>query len=211
MPGMLVAVARPAGRNVPEPPERRLAVGLARRYLRAAHGWRSRKADCKSAPVRLRGQWDRAVKVRFCAVKSCAVSNRNCIAAMRGGEQRNENDQSVTQVVPEDSRGELDSVGVDGRVFERKTKPAKRAIGASQIAGQPGGPRTWHRWLETEWSAVPRPKSGRPAGDKRCSWPQGPKNRPAGVRASVVAKKRVTTVEPRDAGKWMRDGRERRE
>jgi hypothetical protein len=163
-----------------------------------------------AALVRLRGQWDRAVEVRFCAVKSRAVSNRNCVAAMRGGEQRNENDQSVTQVVPKDSRRELDSVGVDGRVFERKTKPAKRAIGASQIAGQPGRPRSWHRWLETEWSAVPRPKSGRPAGDKRCSWQQCPKNRPAGDRASVVAKKRVTTVEPRDAGKWMRDGRERR-
>jgi hypothetical protein len=77
-------------------------------------------------------------------VKNRAVSNRNCVAAMRGGEQRNENDQSVTQVVQEDSRRELDSVGVDGRVFERKTKPAKRAIGASQIAGQPGGPRSLH-------------------------------------------------------------------
>ena len=83
----------------------------------------------KSALVRLRGQWDRAVEVRFYVVKSRVVSNRNCVAAMRGGEQRNENDQSVTQVVPEDSRRELDSVGVDGRVFERKTKPAKRAIG----------------------------------------------------------------------------------
>ena len=29
----------------------------------------------------------------------------------------------------------------------------------------------------------------------------GPKSRPGEVRASVVAKKRVTTVEPRDAGK----------
>ena len=27
---------------------------------------------------------------------------------------------------------------------------------------------------------------------------------PAGVRASVVARKRVTSVEPRDAGKWKR-------
>jgi len=79
--------------------------------------------------VRLRGQWDRAVEVRFCAVKSRAVSNRNCAAAMRGGEQRNENDQSVTQVALVGRRRELDSVGVDGRVFERKTKPAKRAIG----------------------------------------------------------------------------------
>ena len=48
---------------------------------------------------------------------------------MRGGEQRNENDQSVTQVALVGRRRELDSVGVDGRVFERKTKPAKRAIG----------------------------------------------------------------------------------
>jgi hypothetical protein len=160
----------------------------------------------KAALVRLRGQWDRAVEVRFCAVKSRAVSNRNCVAAMRGGEQRNENDQSVTQVVPKDSRRELDSVGVDGRVFERKTKPAKRAIGVSRIAGQPGGPRSWHRWLETEWSAVPVPKSGRPAGAKRSSWQQCPKNRPAGVRASVVAKKRVTTVEQRDAGRWKCEG-----
>ena len=30
-----------------------------------------------------------------------------------------------------------------------------------------------------------------------------------GVRASVGAAKRVTTVEPRDAGKWMRNGTER--
>jgi hypothetical protein len=34
----------------------------------------------------------------------------------------------------------------------------------------------------------------------------GPKSRPAEVRASVVAVKRVTTVEPRDAGKWKREG-----
>ena len=39
---------------------------------------------------------------------------------------------------------------------------------------------------------------------------ESPKNRPAGVRASVVAAKRVMTVERRDAGKWMRDETERR-
>jgi hypothetical protein len=38
----------------------------------------------------------------------------------------------------------------------------------------------------------------------------GPKSRPAGVRASVVARKRLTPVEPRDVGKWMRYGTERR-
>jgi hypothetical protein len=66
--------------------------------------------------VRLRRQEDGAVEVRFCAVKNRAVSNRNCVAAMRGGEQRNENDQSVTQVVRMGCRRELDSVGVSGRV-----------------------------------------------------------------------------------------------
>ena len=66
--------------------------------------------------VRLRRQADGAVEVRFCAVKNRAVSNRNCVAAMRGGEQRNENDQSVTQDVRKDSRRELDAVGVGGRV-----------------------------------------------------------------------------------------------
>ena len=49
-----------------------------------------------AAVVRLRRQEDGAVEVCFCAVTNRAVSNRNCVAAMRGGEQRRENDQSVT-------------------------------------------------------------------------------------------------------------------
>jgi len=98
--------------------------------------------------VRLRGQWDRAVEVRFCAVKSRAVSNRNCVAVMRGGEQRNENDQSVTQAVRLDGRRELDSVGVCGRVCERKTKPDV----AGKTRWHPGRSRATRRWLETEWS-----------------------------------------------------------
>jgi len=69
------------------------------------------------------------VKVRLCAVMNRAVSNRNCVAAMRGGEQRNENDQSVTQASRVGSRRELDLVGVVGRVCWIKTKPVKRAIG----------------------------------------------------------------------------------
>jgi hypothetical protein len=56
-----------------------------------------------------------------------------------------------------------------------------------------------------------------PAGIRETRWGQavfmaesGPKSRPAGVRASVVARKRVTTVERRDAGKWMDNESERR-
>ena len=84
----------------------------------------------KPDPVRLRRREDGAVEVRFHAAKSRAVSNRNCVAARRGGEHRNENDQSVTQTVRKDGRRELDSVGVDGRVCWKKTKPVERTIGA---------------------------------------------------------------------------------
>jgi hypothetical protein len=51
---------------------------------------------------------------------------------MRGGEQRNENDQSVTQTARVGRRRELDSVGVDGRAFERKAKPVR--AGANPLA-----------------------------------------------------------------------------
>src|ERR1035441_3579848 len=50
-----------------------------------------------------------------------------------------------------------------------------------------------------------RSKQGDLSGVTRRSWPQGPKNRPTGVRASVVARKRVTSVEPRDAGRWKEE------
>ena len=86
-------------------------------------------AERGAALVRLRRREDGAVEVRSCAVKNRAASNRNCVAARRGGEQRNENDQSVTQAARVDRRRELDSVGVDGRACERVAKPVKRAIG----------------------------------------------------------------------------------
>src|SRR5712664_4801914 len=52
------------------------------------------------AQVRLRRRWVGAVEVRSHAVENRVVSNRNCVAATRGGEQWNENDQSVTNVLP---------------------------------------------------------------------------------------------------------------
>ena len=48
-------------------------------------------------------------------------------------------------------------------------------------------------------------KQGDLLGSTRCSWPRGPKSRSTGVRASIVAMKRVTSVEPRDAGKWKKE------
>ena len=147
------------------PPERRSVTGL---YLTiVAHGcflpvlrkW-TRKAGCKPALVRLRRRGDRTVGVRFCAVKSRAVSNRNCVAAMRGGEQRGENDQSVTQTVRADGCRELDSVGEVGRVCECKTKPV--AAGKTRHSRDcPGRPADG--WSRNGWKSL-RNNQGDPAG-----------------------------------------------
>ena len=134
-------------------------------------------------------------------MKSRAVSNRNCVAAMRGGEQRNENDQSVTQAARVGRRRELDSVGVDGRVCERKTKPVERAISEEpnrRTSGQ----------TPDDTQMVGDGMVGSPSAEtretRRC-WRVRRANSPqtwlAGVRASVVAKKRVTTVERRERRK----------
>ena len=66
------------------------------------------------------------MEVRFCAVKNRVVSNRNCVAAMRGGEQRGENDQSVTQTTRVGRRRELDSDGVGGRAYWRVRRSLSR-------------------------------------------------------------------------------------
>lgn len=89
-----------------------------------------------AALVRLRRQPDRAVQVRSCAVKNRAVSNRNCVAARRGGEQRNENDQSVTQEAPRGASAVnsirsawVDESAREGRSRSRRANPAgRRAI-----------------------------------------------------------------------------------
>jgi hypothetical protein len=152
------------------------------------------------------------VKVRLCAVKNGAVSNRNCVAAMRGGEQRNENDQSVTQVAQDGSRCELDSVGVDGRVCERKTKPATRAIGGELNRRATGQTPVVAPMVGDGMVGSPRAETRETRQCWRERWANSSRSWLAGVRASVVAEKRVTTVEPRDAGRWkcdeQKDGKE---
>ena len=85
---------------------------LLRAHLAAGSG------EGDGAGVRLSGRGDRTVRVRLLAAKSREVSNRNRVAERRGGEQRNEKDQTVTQGCREAVRRELDSVGVGGRAFE---------------------------------------------------------------------------------------------
>ncbi len=98
------------GRVVMETTEFDLQISTPVWMLSAAEERRQR-----AALVRLKGRGNWAVEVRSRAVRNRAVSNRNCVVATRGGEQRNENDQSVTQVARVGGRRELDSVGVAGR------------------------------------------------------------------------------------------------
>ena len=148
--------------------------------------------------MRLGRRWDRAVEVRLCAMRNRAVSNRNCVVATRGGEPQNENDQSVTQDGLRAIRRELDSVGVVGRVCERKTKPVARAIGGElkrRTAGRsPNDTLMVGDGMAGSPNAVTRET-------RRCWWAKrahSPRAWLAGVSASIVAEKRVTTVERRE-------------
>ena len=75
----------------------------------------------------------------------------------------------------------------------------KETVSESKAATSPSG-----GWRQNGRKCK-RGKQGDLSGTTRRSWPQSPKNRPTGVRASVVAKKRVTSVEPRDAGRWKEE------
>ena len=110
-------------------------------------------------------------------------------------------------------RSELDSVGVDGRAFERVAKPVKRAIGGKLNRRTAGRSPDVAPMVGDGMAGSPCDRNqGDPPGAKTAFMARrGPKNCPAGVRVSMVAKKRVMTVERRDAGKWMRNGTERRE
>ena len=47
----------------------------------------------------------------------------------------------------------------------------------------------WGGWGQKGWKCG-RDKQGDPSRPERSSWPQGPKSRPVGVRAFIVAEKR---------------------
>ena len=89
------------------------------------------------------------------------------------------------------------SLAVAGEAGQRDNERVlKETVNERKAATSPSG-----GWRQNGRKCK-RGKPGDLSGATRRSWPQGPKNRPPGVRASVVAEKRVTSVEPRDAGKW---------
>ena len=133
--------------------------------------------------MRLRWRLVEVVKVRFHAVKNREVSNRNCVVETRGGEQRNENGQSVTTSVVMGGQGELDSVGDGGRANERMAKPV--AEGKTLWHGESGleqSPATFPHGADG-WRQNGRKPKRRNQGDQTGShgvqaWGTKPKSRP---------------------------------
>jgi hypothetical protein len=104
----------------------------------------------------------------------------------------------VRPVAPAFRKGK--SLAVAGGAGQRDNERVlKETVSERKAATSPSG-----GWRQNGRKCK-RGKQGDLSGATRRSWPQGPKNRPAGVRASVVAKKRVTSVEPRDAGRWKEE------
>ena len=103
--------------------------------------------------VRLRAHWNSRVRVPDLADTVGPVAERNCIGAKPpGGEQREANDQSVTQSAETGGHRELDSVGGSGESARARRSPNEIELPAL---------REWtrlaenRRWLETGWWEVP--------------------------------------------------------
>ena len=150
------------------------------------------------------------------------VTEGYCVVATQGGELPEVNCQSVTE--PLQSRGKVNSIQqADGtspsgrsevrgaaqaseRGFLREQeRPATQRARAEETEGREEGPRR-HRSVSGDRMAGSVGELSRETHwGQTVFMAQGPKSRPMGVRASVVAKKRLTSVEPRDAGKWNRE------
>ena len=85
----------------------------------------------------------------------------NCDAAMRGGEQRNEKDQSVTQLVRMDRRRELDSVGVVGRGQIAASDPCRLHRASTNYL------RRRPKWTNYFWKCLPWRSAGPRFGVKK--------------------------------------------
>jgi hypothetical protein len=104
----------------------------------------------------------------------------------------------VRPVAPASHNGK--SLAVAGGAGQRDNERVlKETVSKRKAATSPSG-----GWRQNGRKCK-RGKQGDLSGTTRRSWPPGPKNRPTGVRASVVAKKHVTSVEPRDAGRWKEE------
>lgn len=144
-----------------------------------------------------------------------------CVVVTRGGELPEVNCQSVTKLMQKQRQREL-SKQVDGMRLsgQREIRAAAQALPEDSCASKKGQRRS-ERVAKENSESLERPrrhqsvKGDRMAGsvsetNRETHWNQtvfmacGPKSRPVGVRAFIVARKRLTRAEPRNAGRWNR-------
>ena len=149
------------------------------------------------------------------------VTEGYCAVATRGGELPEVNCQSVTKLMRKQRQREL-SKQVDGMRLsgQREIRAAARALlqgflrqqerlasqraCAEQNSESQQRPPRHQSVIGDRMAASVGELSRETHRDQTVFMANGPKSRPMGVRASIVAKKRLTRAEPRDAGRWNR-------
>jgi hypothetical protein len=175
----------------------------------------------RSAMVRLQTHSHCGVEVPVRPKIHRPVTEGYCVVVTRGGELPEVNCQSVTR--PEQSEGKVNSIQqVDGMRLSCQSEicAAAQALGQGFLREQER-PAAQRACAEQNSESQERPrrhqsvKGDRMAGSvsepsRETHWGQtvfmasGPKSRPVGVRAFIVARKRLTRAEPRNAGRWNR-------
>lgn len=149
------------------------------------------------------------------------VTEGYCVVVTRGGELPEVNCQSVTKLMQKQRQREL-SKQVDGMRLSGQCEIRAAAQGSPQRilarAREASGAASVCRQNSESEERLRRHQSvngDRMAGSvsepsRETHWGQtvfmasGPKSRPMGVRAFIVARKRLTRAEPRNAGRWKR-------
>lgn len=145
-----------------------------------------------------------------------------CVVATRGGEPPEVNCQSVTELKQSNSKvnsiQQIDGMRLSGQgeIHAAAQASVKRTFAPAREASVTASARRQSSEPEERTRRHQSVKGDRMAGSvselsRETRWgptvfmADGPKSRPMGVRAFIVATKRVMSVEPRNAGRWNRE------
>lgn len=150
------------------------------------------------------------------------VTEGYCVVATRGGEPLEVNCQSVTKLKQGNSKvnsiQQIDGMRLSGQgeIRDAAQASATRTLARAREASVTASAGRQNSELDERPRRHQSVNGDRMAGSvselsREAHWGQtvfmadGPKSRPMGVRAFIVATKRVMSVEPRNAGRWNRE------
>jgi hypothetical protein len=183
----------------------------------AAWSFKLRRSDM----VRLRTHPHRGVEAPVRPKIHRPVTEGYCVVATRGGELPEVNCQSVTKLMRKQRQRELNKQ-IDGMRLsgQREIRAAAQALNQGFLRQQerPASQRACANQNSESQQRPPRHQSvkgdrmagsvGEPSRethrDQTVFMACGPKSRSMGVRAFIVAEKRLIRAEPRNAGRWNR-------